>query len=85
MADRLHSEYLPALSGHPVDPLGCGDALLATATLVLCAGGSFQAAALMGSIAAAVEVQEIGNVPITAERIYERLLRQERSALTVAA
>jgi rfaE bifunctional protein kinase chain/domain/rfaE bifunctional protein nucleotidyltransferase chain/domain len=85
VTDRLHSEYLPALSGHAVDPLGCGDALLATATLVLSAGGSLQAAALMGSIAAAVEVQEIGNVPVTAERICERLQRQERNPLTAAA
>lgn len=71
--DRLHSEYLPALSPRAVDPLGCGDALLAAATVTLCAGGSLQAAALLGSMAAAVEVQEIGNVPVTAERIRSHL------------
>ena len=38
-ADRLRSEYLPALSDRAVDPLGCGDALLAAATLALAAGG----------------------------------------------
>ena len=37
---RLRSEYVPALSGRTVDPLGCGDALLATASLALAAGGS---------------------------------------------
>lgn len=82
-ADRLHSEYLPALSRQCVDPLGCGDALLATATLVLCAGGSLQAAALLGSIAAAVEVQEVGNVPVSAERVRRHLQAPDR--LTVAA
>src|SRR5437763_2773087 len=34
---RLRSEYLPALSGRTVDPLGCGDALLAAASLALAA------------------------------------------------
>jgi rfaE bifunctional protein kinase chain/domain/rfaE bifunctional protein nucleotidyltransferase chain/domain len=71
--DRLQSEYLPALSPRVVDPLGCGDALLAAATLTLCAGGSLQAAALLGSIAAAIEVQEVGNVPVTADRIRSHL------------
>jgi bifunctional ADP-heptose synthase (sugar kinase/adenylyltransferase) len=84
-ADRLHSEYLPALSTHAVDPLGCGDALLATATLALCAGGSLQAAALLGSIAASVEVQEVGNVPVSAERVRRHLKGAERRAMTVAA
>ena len=86
--DRLHSEYLPALSPHGVDPLGCGDALLAAATLTLCAGGSLQAAALLGSIAAAIEVQEVGNIPVTAERIRSHLHSQvhdAEDAMSIAA
>ena len=85
VADRLHSEYVPALSGHAADPLGCGDALLAAATLTLTAGGSLQAAALLGSIAAAIEVQEIGNVPVTAERIRAYLRGQVGRANALAA
>ena len=56
-----------------VDPLGCGDALLATASLALAAGGSLQAAAFLGSIAAAVEVQQVGNQPVDAEQILAQL------------
>ncbi|MDB5358113.1 MAG: Bifunctional protein HldE [Phycisphaerales bacterium] len=81
--DRLRSEYLPALSPHAVDPLGCGDALLATASLILAAGGSLQAAAFLGSIAAAIEVQEIGNQPVSAERILSQL--HQRDALPATA
>jgi bifunctional ADP-heptose synthase (sugar kinase/adenylyltransferase) len=84
-ADRLHSEYLPALCPQGTDPLGCGDALLATATLTLAAGGSLQAAALLGSIAAALEVREIGNVPIGAEQVRRHLCRAARGPLSVAA
>ncbi len=68
-AGRLPSEYMPALSNHVVDPLGCGDALLATASLALAAGGSLHAAAYLGSIAAAIEVQQLGNQPLKAERL----------------
>ncbi|HEV7299152.1 MAG TPA: PfkB family carbohydrate kinase [Tepidisphaeraceae bacterium] len=70
---RLRSEYVPALAAHTVDPLGCGDALLATATLTLAVGGSLQAAALLGSVAAAIEVGSIGNRPIDAEALLGRL------------
>jgi rfaE bifunctional protein kinase chain/domain/rfaE bifunctional protein nucleotidyltransferase chain/domain len=70
---RLRSEYLPAISSHSIDPLGCGDALLATASLALASGGSLQAAALLGSLAAALEVQSLGNVPLTADALFETI------------
>jgi rfaE bifunctional protein kinase chain/domain/rfaE bifunctional protein nucleotidyltransferase chain/domain len=75
--ERLRSEYVPALSTHPIDPLGCGDALLAVATLTLAAGGSLQAAAVLGSMAAAVEVEQLGNVPVTSEQILDRISRAD--------
>jgi len=68
-AGRLPSEYMPALANHVVDPLGCGDALLATASLTLAAGGSLHAAAYLGSLAAAIEVQQVGNQPLKAETL----------------
>jgi rfaE bifunctional protein kinase chain/domain/rfaE bifunctional protein nucleotidyltransferase chain/domain len=70
---RLESDYFPALAAHGIDPLGCGDALLATATLTLATGGSLQAAALLGSLAAADHVQRLGNQPLCASRLLDRL------------
>jgi rfaE bifunctional protein kinase chain/domain/rfaE bifunctional protein nucleotidyltransferase chain/domain len=66
---RLRTAYLPALSGNSIDPLGCGDALLATASMALAAGGSLAAAAYLGSIAAAIELQQIGNRPISTDQL----------------
>jgi bifunctional ADP-heptose synthase (sugar kinase/adenylyltransferase) len=80
---RLRSEYLPALSWRSIDPLGCGDALLATASLALASGGSLQAAALLGSLAAAVEVQSLGNVPVTTDALFE-IMAERRHMLEAA-
>ncbi len=77
---RLRSEHVPALATDSVDALGAGDALLAAATLTLAAGGSLQAAALVGSLAAAIEVQHIGNEPVTADQIRQQLGGEHRAA-----
>ena len=64
-SDRLRSEHLPSFAGsRPADRLGCGDALLAAATLSLAAGGSLMTAAYLGNAAAAVEISRPGNVPV---------------------
>jgi rfaE bifunctional protein kinase chain/domain/rfaE bifunctional protein nucleotidyltransferase chain/domain len=76
---KLRTAYLPALSGHAIDPLGCGDALLACASLILAAGGSPQAAAYLGSLAAGVEVQQLGNEPITVDSLMNCLDLQTRA------
>jgi sugar/nucleoside kinase (ribokinase family) len=63
---RLNAQHVPALSPHAVDQLGCGDALLAAATLTLASGGDLVPAALLGSVAAACEAQRLGNAVISA-------------------
>ncbi len=70
---RLASEYLPALSNRVVDPLGCGDALLATASLTLAAGAPLAAAAYLGSIAAAIELEQLGNQPLRAQTLTDAI------------
>jgi rfaE bifunctional protein kinase chain/domain/rfaE bifunctional protein nucleotidyltransferase chain/domain len=70
---RLQSEHLPSLAGPTVDRLGCGDALLAAATLSLAAGGSLMQSAYLGSAAAALEIAMLGNQPVTAGRLGDWL------------
>ena len=72
-AGRLRSEYIPALAHHAVDPLGCREALLSAATLALSVGGSLQAAAYLGSIAAAVELRRVGNRPVSIDDILRHV------------
>lgn len=82
---RLLSEYLPAVSNRVVDPLGCGDALLATASLALAAGGSLAAAAYLGSIAAAIELGKLGNHPLEAQEFFDALGQIQHPASRLAS
>ena len=70
-AGRLKGEQLPSFAEHAIDRLGCGDALLAAATLTLTAGGSLMQAAYLGNAAAAIELSLLGNHPIGSPRLRE--------------
>jgi len=83
-ASRVRSEYVPALTGHPIDTLGCGDTLLAGATLAMCAGASPLAASFVGSVGAAVQAQRLGNVPVFASDLRASIARLHTSRLVYA-
>ena len=58
---------------HEVDPVGAGDALLAYATLAMLASGNQAISTILGSFAAACEVECDGNVPITQENVKSKI------------
>lgn len=60
----LHTDVLPAFNNRPVDPAGAGDSMLVVASIALSAGATNFQAAYLGSLAAAVQVSRIGNIPI---------------------
>lgn len=64
---------LDSFSGQVVDPVGAGDALLAYATLALLVSKSIAAASILGSVAAALECETEGNVPVAPEMVAARL------------
>jgi rfaE bifunctional protein nucleotidyltransferase chain/domain len=83
-ASRVRGEHIPALAPFAIDPLGCGDALLAASTLALAAGGSLLSAAFIGSVAAAVQAQRIGNIPISSTDLRHGIVRVQSAHLAYA-
>jgi len=81
---RLRSEHVPALSPMAIDALGCGDALLTTASLALATGCGLLPAAFLGACAAGVQVQRLGNLPVSASEIRKMATRVHGAHLTFA-
>jgi sugar/nucleoside kinase (ribokinase family) len=63
-----------------VDAVGAGDALLAYATLSMVADGSEVAATILGSLAAAIECEIDGNLPVSREDVVRRIEGLEKRA-----
>lgn len=76
-SDRLHSEHFPSFAEHGLDRLGCGDAMLATATCALAAGAPLIHAAYLGNAASALELSLLGNHPISADMLGDWLTSRE--------
>jgi rfaE bifunctional protein kinase chain/domain/rfaE bifunctional protein nucleotidyltransferase chain/domain len=82
-ASRLRGEHVPAFSTHAVDALGCGDALLTTATLALAVGASLKGAAVLGAAAASVEARRLGNIPVSASDLRREVERVHAATLAL--
>ncbi len=63
-----------------VDAVGAGDALLAYATLAMVADGCEVAATILGSLAAALECEISGNLPISCANVARRMDAIEKRA-----
>jgi sugar/nucleoside kinase (ribokinase family) len=58
-------DRIEALNSAPRDVAGAGDSMLIAAGMSLAVGANIWEAACLGSIAAAIQVGRVGNVPIT--------------------
>lgn len=71
---------IDSFAGHVVDPVGSGDALLAYAALSMFTSKSSVIASVLGSLAAAVECEREGNVPVRPKDVVEKLAAFEHFA-----
>ena len=69
--DQHETDQINALNSAPIDTAGAGDSLLITSALCKAAGATIWQTALLGSIAAAIQVSRVGNIPITKDEIIE--------------
>jgi rfaE bifunctional protein kinase chain/domain len=73
LASAWPTDRLPALNLSPVDVAGAGDCLLVVMSLALVSGTSLWEASLMASVAAAVQVSRVGNLPVTRDEILDAI------------
>jgi bifunctional ADP-heptose synthase (sugar kinase/adenylyltransferase) len=67
------TDSLGAMNPNAIDPAGAGDAMLATAALVLACGGNVWECAYLGSLASAIQVSRVGNIPLTEALLVDAL------------
>lgn len=82
-SSRLISEHIPLMGPIGIDALGCGDALLATATLALTAGADLVQSAYLGSLAAALESRQLGNIAVSVNQLLKECQRIANRHLTI--
>lgn len=68
----LPKVHLPAMCSDPVDVLGCGDALLTAMAACLLGGADHIQAGFAGSLAAAIQGETHGNIPISTAQVVDR-------------
>jgi rfaE bifunctional protein kinase chain/domain/rfaE bifunctional protein nucleotidyltransferase chain/domain len=71
---------LDSFADHVIDAVGSGDALLAYATLALKATGDEVVASILGAMAAAVECEMDGNIPVEPAMVLKKIETYERRA-----
>ena len=69
----LSTDLLPALNPVPIDPSGAGDSLLVTTALALASNANPFQAAYLGSLAAAIQISRVGNLPISVAELKKVL------------
>ncbi len=79
-AERRQFFVLDSFAGHVVDAVGSGDALLAYATLAIKATGNEIIASVLGSLAAGVECEKDGNIPVSPDDVRRKLQDIENHA-----
>ena len=71
--NQIITDKLPSLNRTPLDVAGAGDSFLTTASIALAAGANIWQAALLGSVAAGVQVGRMGNIPLCPDELRRGL------------
>lgn len=71
--DECIFDKLPSLNSSPIDTSGAGDSMLVLSGLALVLGLSIWEAALLGSVAAAIQISRNGNIPLTLDEMKKFL------------
>jgi len=67
------TDRIDALNPIPKDVAGAGDSMLIASALTMVAGGNIWESALIGAIAAGIQVSRVGNIPLTSDEIIKEI------------
>jgi len=67
--EEFLTDRISAINNSPKDVAGAGDSMLITSAMVLCVGGTIWMAALLGSVAASLQIGRLGNQPLTLQEL----------------
>jgi bifunctional ADP-heptose synthase (sugar kinase/adenylyltransferase) len=67
------TDRVEALNNAAKDVSGAGDSLLITSAMTLACDGTIWEAACLGSLASAVQVSRVGNMPLSTEELLQEL------------
>lgn len=70
--------YIDSFVVDLIDPIGAGDALLASATLGLVSSQNIVQASILGNLSAAFECSKLGNIPISNRELLEMTYNLEK-------
>ncbi|AXH10898.1 ADP-heptose synthase [Malaciobacter halophilus] len=71
--DELLTDNIPALNQNAKDVSGAGDSLITCSSMAKTVGASVWESAYLGSLAAAIQVSRVGNIPIKKQEIIKEL------------
>ena len=78
--NKTSAFVLPSFASYVVDNTGTGDALLSYSTLSMIATKSLVISSILGSLAAACECENEGNIDIKPEQIIDKINSIENSS-----
>lgn len=70
-----HTDQIEALNRAPKDPAGAGDSMLTVASLGLACGANIWLSTYLASVAAAIQVGRVGNMPITSKELLGEIAK----------
>tara|TARA_B110000483_G_C18189754_1_gene540443 strand:+ start:553 stop:1986 length:1434 start_codon:yes stop_codon:yes gene_type:complete len=70
---NMFTDQLNTFNKNPIDPAGAGDSLLVCSALALTCGASIFEAAYLGSVGAGIQISRIGNIPLKAKEIHNKI------------
>ena len=68
-----HTDKIAALNSLPKDIIGAGDSMLISSAMTMAVKGNIWEAALIGSLASAVQVSRLGNVPLKLNELLKEI------------